>query len=373
MNAGRAGADAAGCPAGGAAKKKGGRRESAALSSWRRFRSSTVCLSRGSRSTSAAGRPLPAVLPRRSCAFRRRVSDDRPRRGSAAVSAWPPALRSTRGPVRVAAVAPFLPLRVAAAPVATACASASGPRPPRHVRSGSPRACRRRRPGRLSRARRAVTRGPSGLSSRHSHRPGRAPLVRFSFPYSVRWPCRAVRCCRHPDDPAAAFGSAPPRPPPVRRLRSVEAAVRSGPVAGRRPRPCGFPPVPAATATFPCRHGSATGSNGSCTAAACRPVFRYPREPSHDLAGADPTFGAPAALLGFDPSRLCPRPRVSRRLRRSDPPAVFPAASPRRAAVLCVVGSSGRLAPTWLEGESGRSAAGRGSWASSPRAMRATT
>ena len=53
-----------------------------------------------------------------------------------------------------------------------------------------------------------------------------------------------------------------------------------------------------------------------------RPVFRYPLEPSRDLAGA---IRAPAALVGFDPSRRCSRPRVSGRLRPSDPPAVSPA------------------------------------------------
>jgi len=45
---------------------------------------------------------------------------------------------------------------------------------------------------------------------------------------SVRWPCRAIRCCRHPDDPASAF----------------RIDLRTSPRAGstREPtrRPCGF-------------------------------------------------------------------------------------------------------------------------------------
>jgi hypothetical protein len=46
---------------------------------------------------------------------------------------------------------------------------------------------------------------------------------------------------------------------------------------------------------------------------------------------------APAALVGFDPSRCCSRPRVSGRLRPSDPPAVSPAArTDNRAAPLGV-------------------------------------
>ena len=52
---------------------------------------------------------------------------------------------------------------------------------------------------------------------------------------------------------------------------------------------------------------------------------------------------APAALMGFDPSRRCSRPRVSARLRASDPPAVSPAPLPTR--VLCFE-SGGRMPST---------------------------
>ena len=80
----------------------------------------------------------------------------------------------------------------------------------RDFRRGKPlRASRRRRPGRLSRvcpqSRRA--RLESSPLARPSHRPGRAPLLRFVVPYSVRWPRRAARCCRHPGDPASALAA----------------------------------------------------------------------------------------------------------------------------------------------------------------------
>jgi len=45
---------------------------------------------------------------------------------------------------------------------------------------------------------------------------------------SVRWPCRAVRCCRHPDDPASAF-----------RI-DLRTSPRAGPTREPIRRPCGF-------------------------------------------------------------------------------------------------------------------------------------
>jgi hypothetical protein len=65
---------------------------------------------------------------------------------------------------------------------------------------------------------------------------------------------------------------------------------------------------------------------------------------------------APAALVGFDPSRCCSRPRVSGRFRPSDPPAVSPAArTDNRAAPLGVTrnvcrfaGGIARLYGRWL-------------------------
>ena len=84
-----------------------------------------------------------------------------------------------------------------------------------------------------------------------------------------------------------------------------------------------------------------------------------------------PRILAPATLLGFCPSRRCSRPRVSRRFHRSDPPAVFPALRPdalwrsmcRRVVRSPFTHSSGSRTDL-------PQATGRGSWASSPRAVR---
>ena len=172
-------------------------------------RSELSCLSRGSRSTSVGGRAI-AVPPRENIPARSAAAlSDRPGgRRFTATLAWPPA--AVPSPPRV----PFPVVAVALSPPRGGrrrrpVRLRALQRPPRDrpatIRHGSPRglpasparptlAC----PRRVARAPRAVrTTRPAG--------PAGAPLVRFSFPYSVRWPCRAVRCCRHPDDPAAAF------------------------------------------------------------------------------------------------------------------------------------------------------------------------
>ena len=69
---------------------------------------------------------------------------------------------------------------------------------------------------------------------------GASPEV--PVPYSARWSRRAVRCCRRPDDPAAAFRSAPPATPLD--LGHVEGAFGVGAGGGAGLRPCGFPPAP---------------------------------------------------------------------------------------------------------------------------------
>ena len=195
------------------------------------------------------------------------------------------------------------------------------------------------------------TRCSLSRSARPSPRPGRAPLLRFVVPYSVRWPCRAVRCCRHPDDPAAALGPAAPRGPPVRAPRpSRRRPFGTGGETGRSPlrfSACARRKRP----VLPCRHGSGTGSDGSCTAAPSRLVFRYPREPSHDLAGVAPqcgTGGAPgvlpfAALL--PPAGVAASPPLG-------PTCRFPGCPHSRRAVMVYV-SSGRpvtFHPLWIEG-----------------------
>jgi hypothetical protein len=194
--------------------------------------------------------------------------------------------------------------------------------------------------------------------------------VRFMFPYSVRWPCRAVRCGRRPDDPAAAFVTVSPRPPPVPgRLNHRGDPVRSGRVAGRAPALAVFRLCPPRRPLFPCRRGSGTGSNGSCTAAPSRPVFRYPREPSHGLAGV-PRIAAPAALLGFSPFAALFPPAGVAAFPPLGPTCRFPGHVSRRF-LRCdgLVGPSGRLPPGG-EGDRRPRVTGRGSWASSPRAVR---
>jgi len=105
----------------------------------------------------------------------------------------------------------------------------------------------------------------------------------------------------------------------------------TGPMAGRAFRPCGFPPAPAPrgpTSRLDGRrlaapHLAGTGSTRVMhRRVSHRQVFRYPSRAIARL-GRGPCCRAPATLLGFDPSRCCSRPRVSGRLRPSDPPAVF--------------------------------------------------
>ena len=128
-------------------------------------------------------------------------------------------------------------------------------------------------------------------------------------------------------------------------------------------RPCGFPPAPAG-AVF--RILVARGLPPAAIKDASSASVRVPARSGHApplrfLGGGVPlpgssrratwpvvAYGArtapprrPAALLGFRPSRRCSRPRVSRRLRRSDPPAVFPSRAPTWCVRFCSSGPVG--------------------------------
>ena len=187
-------------------------------------------------------------------------------------------------------------------PVAAACASTSDPR---MVRDRVP----------VTASGSTVVNGPAGSLARRGDArcsgsspsaphtgPAEAPLLRFMSPSSVRRPCRAVRGCRPPDDPAAALETVSPRCPLVRRASVVEGGpVRSGRVAGRSSRPCGFPPVPAATTVrspvvtgrAPVRTGHAPPLlHGRCSATRASRRTAWP---------VHPACAAPAALLGFPP------------------------------------------------------------------------
>jgi hypothetical protein len=194
--------------------------------------------------------------------------------------------------------------------------------------------------------------------------------VRFMFPYSVRWPCRAVRCGRHPDDPAAAFVTVLPRGPPMPAASLVEAASWFGTRGGTGTRPCGFPPAPAATTAVspvvsgraPVRTGHAPPLlHGRCSATRASRRTAWP---------VCPAFAAPAALLGFSPFAALLPPAGVAAFPPLGPTCRFPGHMSRRF-LRCdgLVGPSGRLPP---EGEGDRRprVTGRGSWASSPQAVR---
>jgi hypothetical protein len=131
--------------------------------------------------------------------------------------------------------------------------------------------------------------------------PAEAPLLRFMSPSSVRWPCRAVRGCRPPDDPAAALGTVSPRCPLVRFASVVEAsrcvrdAWRDGRLAPAvfRLRPPRRPFSPVVTGRAPVRTGHAPPLlHGRCSATRASRRTAWP---------VHPACAAPAALLGFPP------------------------------------------------------------------------
>ena len=283
---------------------------------------------------------------------------------------WPP--RGSAAPARVAAGSRPPPRGIPTTSCSAGEASACGPRPPAAFSSpqGTTDPSRRRRPGRFCPRVVATAIGATTL------RPGRAPLMRFSCPLQ-----RSLAAPRCPVLPASGRSRCGVPDPPRHRTRSSlphrPAAVTSGPVAGRSLPPLRFSAyarVPRRRRgrprlrSCPDRHGkrSGAGSNGSCTggfSAHRRSATRC--EPSRDLAGAT-SFG-PCGAPGVHPSRCCSRPRVSGPLDPSDPPAVSPDAPPDP--VVCWVGRPAHPTRTVVTLAAG---AGRGSWASSPQAVRAT-
>lgn len=199
---------------------------------------------------------------------------------------------------------------------------------PTALRGGSPRACRRRRPGRLSLARRAVARRSSSCfrTTLTQARPGASPEVSVPLQRSLAVP----RCPVLPASGRSRFGVPPRHATAPRRCGRFTRRSRRpfGTRGGAEPSPLRFSACarrdgrfsPAVTVRAPARPGHAPPLlHGRCSATRASRRTAWPM-PTH--------VGSPAALMGFDPSRLCSRPRVSRRLRRSDPPAVFPAPSP---------------------------------------------
>ena len=245
-------------------------------------------------------------------------------------------------------------------------------RPPtvRDPRSrGRERVIRRRRPGRLSRPLRRRAALASSSPARPSHRPGQGASPEGSV--SLQRSLAVPRCPVWPtsaDDPAAAFVTVSPRPPPLPAASIVEAyrCVRDAWRDGRRP--LRFSACTAATTAFPL--SSRVGHRfervmhrRSFTAGVPLPA----RAVAHSLAGV-PRIAAPAASLGFLPfAALLPAPAGV---------AAFPAARthlpfprslvPTLLKVRCLVGPSGRLPP---EGEGDRRprVTGRGSSGFRPR------
>ena len=201
-------------------------------------------------------------------------------------------------------------------------------------------------------ARGVVARRSSSVPHGTPTGPAGSPLLRFLFPYSVRWPCRAVRCCRHPDDPAAAFRTAPPPSPPVRhpgQVSSVRDRWRRGPpplrfsaCARRHSRLS-----PAVTVRAPARPGHAPPLlHGRCSATRASHRTAWPVPPRGGTGGA-PGVLPFAALL--PPAGVAAFPPLG-------PTCRFPGASSRRAVAFYVSSSRpGRPSPTR---DSGRAPSG---------------
>jgi hypothetical protein len=217
----------------------------------------------------------------------------------------------------------------------TSCSRAGagtcGPRPPAgylnpsgtrgHPRAAGPEGC---------------TRTVATAIDATAHRPDRAPLMRFRSPTAFTGRAALSGAAGIRTIPLRRFRSVPPPNPASRPAPRWRQPRPTGPVAERVFRPCGFTPAPAACDPRPDRrwlaasHSRAPARIGSCTAG----LFSgrcSATHPGHRATWPGPLFAlAPAALLGFDPSRCCSRPRVSGPLGPSDPPAVLPAPRPAR-------------------------------------------
>ena len=159
----------------------------------------------------------------------------------------------------------------------------------------------------------------------------------------------------------------------MRRPAFNRGGARSGPVAGSRTsRPCGFSPAPAATTACPLSSGfghrlDRVMHRRCFTAGVPLPVRAVARP-----CRCRPHSGAPAVPWGSTLRGLVPCARVSRRLRRSDPPAVFPPLLPTCCVRCCR--RDARRSSTHCGLKTRPCAdAGRGSWALSPRAVRAAS
>jgi hypothetical protein len=172
-----------------------------------------------------------------------------------------------------------------------------------------------------------MTRPPAGPTGRLSR--GFDPLQRSPV---------VPRCPVLPASGRSRYGVSDPsrhRTRRTRRRRNGAGKSPTGTVAARAFRPCGFPPAPAPHGpTSLRRRRAAPHSRAPARSGHAPPVSSPGGVPLPVRAIARPGRGphavAPAALLGFDPSRCCSRPRVSGRLRPSDPPAVSPAPRPVR-------------------------------------------
>ena len=198
------------------------------------------------------------------------------------------------------------------------------------------------------------------------------------FPYSVRWPCRAVRCGRHPDDPAAAFVTVSPRPPPLPAASIVEAyrcvrdawrdghpPLRFSACARRDDRWSCDPLSPVVTVRAPARTGHAPPLlHGRCSATRASHRTAWP---------VTAPLRRPAALLGFLPFAALLPPAGVAAFPPHGPTCRFPGLPvPTRCA--CYVSSGRTVAVHPLGSKADRTKdSGRGSWASSPRAVRSTT
>ena len=174
-------------------------------------------------------------------------------------------------------------------------------------------------------------------------RPGASPEVLRPLQRSLAAP----RCPELPASGRSRCGvwARPAMGPHGSACRRTGEWSRWGPVATRAVALAVLRLRPPRRPWLPCRRGSGAGSTGSCTAAPSRPVFRYPNEPSRDLAGANPSSGHRWRSWGCEPFAALLPPAGFAAFPPPGPTCRF-AGSPPDAHGSCVVGPSGRLSPT---------------------------